>query len=113
MTGVIEVTTTTPTRELAMQLAESAMEASLAAGAQVLGPVASFFWHEGKLGQGEEWKVTFKTTGARYRELESHLITAHVWSNPEVTAVPLVRASASYVEWVQRVTAAEDVTHDA
>ena len=48
--------------------------------------------------------MSFKTTEARYPDLESHLIANHEWSNPEVTAVPLTRASAAYVEWVERVT---------
>lgn len=112
MTVPLEVSTATPTREAAFQLAESAISAGLAAGGQVSGPVTSFFWHNGQFGQGEEWKVTFKTTEARYPDLESHLIEHHEWSNPEVTAVPLVRASASYVDWLQRVTA-QHVAHDA
>jgi periplasmic divalent cation tolerance protein len=111
MTQVFEVSTATPTREAALKLAESAISAGLAAGGQVLGPVAAVFWHQGEFGQGEEWKVSFKTTAARYPALESHLIANHEWENPEVTAVELARASAAYVEWVERVTA-EQVSHD-
>jgi periplasmic divalent cation tolerance protein len=107
MTQMFEVSTATPSREAALRLAESAIKACLAAGGQVSGPVASFFWHNGEFGQGEEWKVAFKTSEARYPDLEAHLIEHHEWSNPEVTAVPLARASASYVAWVERVTAQE------
>jgi periplasmic divalent cation tolerance protein len=91
--------------EVAMRLAESAIRAGLAAGGQVAGPIASFFWHNGEFGQGEEWVVSFKTTETRYEALEAHLIAHHEWNNPEVTASPLVRASAAYVAWVERVTA--------
>lgn len=31
-------------------------------------------------------------------------LAATIWQNPEVTEVPLARASAAYVEWVERVT---------
>jgi periplasmic divalent cation tolerance protein len=51
--------------------------------------------------------VSFKTTSTRYAELEAHLIAHHEWLNPEVTAVALARASASYVERVERVTASD------
>jgi periplasmic divalent cation tolerance protein len=112
MTQLLEVTTATPSREAALRLAESAIRAGLAAGGQVSGPVASFFWHNGEFGQGEEWKVSFKTTEARYADLEAHLIGNHEWQNPEVTAVPLSRASAAYASWVERVTA-QEVTHGA
>ncbi len=73
--------------------------------------MASAFWHNGEFGQGEEWVVMLKTTAVRYTKLEAHLIEHHEWKNPEVTAVPLARASAAYVEWVERVTA-EKVPHD-
>jgi periplasmic divalent cation tolerance protein len=111
MTEVLTVSTATPTREAGLRLAESAIAAGLAAGGQVAGPVASAFWHNGKFGHGEEWVVSFKTTAARYAALEAHLVENHEWQNPEVTAVPLARASAAYVEWVERVTA-EKVPHD-
>jgi periplasmic divalent cation tolerance protein len=105
MTELLTVSTATPSQESALRLAESAIAAGLAAGGQVTGPVASVFWHKGEFGQGEEWVISFKTSAARYAELEAHVIEHHEWQNPEVTAVPLARASAAYVEWVERVTA--------
>lgn len=106
MVQVLDVSTATPTREAALKLAKSAIGAGLAAGGQVTGPIASFFWHNGEFGQGEEWKLSFKTSEARYSDLEAHLIANHEWSNPEVTAVALARAAEAYAEWVVRVTAA-------
>ena len=105
MSEILTVSTATATRDSAVLLAESATAVGLAAGAQLVGPVGSVFWHAGEFGQGEEWVVSFKTTAARYDELEAHLIEHHEWQNPEVTAVPLARASAAYAEWVERVTA--------
>jgi periplasmic divalent cation tolerance protein len=105
MTDLLTVSTATSTREAALRLAKSAIAAGLAAGGQVSGPMASTFWHEGKFGTGEEWAVSLKTTAARYGDLEAHLIANHEWTNPEVTAVPISRASAAYVEWVERTTA--------
>lgn len=98
------VTTTAPDRETAARLAASAVSAKLAATAQVHGPVASFFWHLGEQGEGEEWIATFKTTDKRYAELEAHLITEHAWENPEVTAVKLERGAAGYLEWLEAST---------
>ncbi|KAA1019572.1 divalent-cation tolerance protein CutA [Pseudonocardia sp. EV170527-09] len=105
MTEILTVSTATVSRNAAVALARSAISAGLAAGGQVSGPVGSVFWHAGEFGEGEEWVVSFKTTAARYDELEAHLIEHHEWQNPEVTAVPIARASAAYVEWVERVTA--------
>ncbi len=73
--------------------------------------MTSFFWHNGEFGQGEEWKITLKTTADRYAELEAHLTDKHEWKNPEVTAVQLAEASAPYVAWLERVTA-QEIGHD-
>lgn len=101
------VTTTTPDRETAARLAASAVRAKLAATAQVHGPVASFFWHLGKQGDGEEWIATFKTTSARYGELEAHLVAEHRWQNPEVTAIRLERGTEGYLRWLETSTTAD------
>ncbi|MEU0797195.1 divalent cation tolerance protein CutA [Amycolatopsis sp. NPDC005961] len=106
MTVHLLVTTTTPDRASAAKLAGSAVAARLAATAQVTGPVASFFWHLGEQGEGEEWNVTFKTTDDRYAELEAHIVEQHPWDKPEVTAVELVRGSAGYLRWLEESTSA-------
>ena|SRR5215217_3770424 len=101
------VTTTTPDRESAAKLAGSAVALRLAATAQVHGPVTSYFWHLGEAGKGEEWLATFKTTSARYEELESHLVAGHPWDKPEVTAVELARGTAAYLKWLDDSTRPE------
>jgi periplasmic divalent cation tolerance protein len=100
------VSTTAADRATAARLAGSAVKAKLAASAQVIGPVASFFGHLGEQGEGEEWQVLLKTTTARYDELEAHLIAEHDWDKPEVTAIPLVAGSAPYLRWLEASTAA-------
>jgi len=104
MTEFLQVTTATDTREAAITLARSAIQARLAAGGEVIGPVASLFWHAGSYGEGEEWKAVLKTTADKYPELEKHLVENHPWQNPEVTAVRLVTGSAPYLEWVHTTT---------
>jgi periplasmic divalent cation tolerance protein len=94
-----------PSREAGIELARGAVEARLAAGAQVAGPVASTFWHKGEFGTSEEWQVVLKTTADRYQELEDHIVARHEWTNPEITAVPFVTGLSPYLEWVERTTA--------
>lgn len=103
----LQVTTTTPDRETAAHLASTAVKARLAATAQIHGPVASYFWHHGEAGEGEEWIATFKTTGSRYGELEAHLIAEHIWDQPEVTAIALDRGARHYLRWMETTTIPE------
>lgn len=102
MTDYMQVATATDSRDAGIRLAEGAVAGRLAAGAQVVGPVTSVFWHQGEQGTGEEWQVLLFTTAARYPELERHLIDAHPWSNPQVIAVPIVQGSTEYLAWLAR-----------
>jgi periplasmic divalent cation tolerance protein len=100
MSDFVQVSTATETREQAVRLAESAVRARFAAGAQVVGPVVSAFWHRGEFGTGEEWQLLLRTTVERYPALEAHLLEHHPWEKPEVVAVPIVAGSEAYLRWV-------------
>ena len=93
-----------------MALARSVIGARLAAGAQVIGPVASVFWHLGEYGEGEEWRLIFKTTADQYCALEAHLVEHHPWANPELVAVPIQTGSADYLSWIRQTIEPEQAT---
>lgn len=113
MTDCCYVLTVTPDQESAERLATTAVKDRLAAGAQVYGPVKSFFWHLGESGQGEEWQVVLKTTTAAYDKLERHLVSAHPWDKPEVVAVPLVSGSQPFLQWLADSTASRETSSDS
>lgn len=95
-----QVSTATPTRDQAVELARSVVSERLAAGAQIIGPVISAFWHDGEFGTGEEWRLLLKTTQARYAELEAHLLKHHPWQNPEIAAVAIEAGSKGCLDWI-------------
>lgn len=100
MTDYVQVSTATETRQQAIDLASGAVQRRLAAGAQVIGPVTSVFWHLGEYGTSEEWQLLLKTTADRYPELEAHLLEHHPWDNPEVCAVPIVMGAERCKRWI-------------
>ncbi|TXS41742.1 divalent-cation tolerance protein CutA [Streptomyces sp. uw30] len=100
----MQVSTATPTREQAVELARTAVAERLAAGAQIIGPVTSAFWHDGEFGTGEEWQLLLKTTRARYPELEVHLYVNHPWDNPEIAAVAIEAGSDGCLDWIAAST---------
>ncbi|GAA2104068.1 divalent-cation tolerance protein CutA [Actinomadura alba] len=104
MTDYLQVSTTADSRDVAMNLLKTAVQARLAASGQVFGPAASVFWHEGQLGEGEEWQVFLRTTADRYPELEKHLKSRHPWDNPEVSFTVIDGGALSYLEWLARAT---------
>ncbi len=104
VTDFVQVSTATETREAAVALAQSAVRARLAAGAQIVGPVVSVFWHHGEFGSGEEWQLLLKARADRYSDLQAHLLAHHPWSNPEIIAVPILEGSKAYLDWVAQTT---------
>lgn len=107
MTDFVQVSTATETREQAVELARTIVAGKLAAGAQIVGPVTSAFWHLGEFGTGEEWQLLLKTTRARYAELEAHILKHHPWQNPEVAAVPILEGSKACLSWIEANTQPE------
>lgn len=103
----VQVSTATETRDQAVTLAKGVVEAKLAAGAQIIGPVGSVFWHLGEFGVGEEFKLVFYARADRYPQIQAHLIEHHPWTNPEVVATAIVEGSPDYLRWIGSTTAPE------
>lgn len=107
MPSYVQVSTATPAREDAVSLARGAVKDRLAAGAQVMGPVTSVFWHLGEFGEGEEWRLLLTTTAERYPELERYLLAAPPWDNPEVIGVPIAHGAQRCLEWIGKSVSPE------
>ena len=100
----LQVQTTTDSRAEAMELAQAAVAARLAASAQVGGPVASVYWWDSGLERAEEWTVLLKLPADRYDELAAFLAERHSYDEPEIIAVPIVAGSAAYLTWMREET---------
>lgn len=102
---VWSVSTTTPTEAEAKSLARDLVAGKLAASAEIAGPSTSVFWHSGELGEGQEWRVTFRTSDRVRDRLTARVAELHSWDSPEITAVPMEWCIESYSAWVDRATA--------
>ncbi|MGW7575069.1 divalent-cation tolerance protein CutA [Streptomyces sp. NPDC054765] len=100
----LTVMTTTDSEAKAGQLARGAIEARLAACAQVSAPVTSVFRWDNAIETGQEWQVLFKTAEARYEALEAYPLQAHDYDAPEIIATPVTRGGAGYLSWVAKET---------
>ena len=99
-----QVHTTTDSRAAADALARSAVEARIAACAQVTGPIRSIYRWEGEVRSAEEWQVVFKTTGDRYAALQEHVRAQHAYDVPELLCTPVVTGNPAYLDWVTAET---------
>lgn len=96
------VMTTVPDDEAARQLALSLIEQRLAACAQVVGGMTSFYRWKGALQQEGEVLVLIKTVSSRYQALAEALTGLHPYEVPEIVAIAAERVSPEYDRWVRQ-----------
>ena len=104
----LQVQTTTDSRAEAVELAQAAVEARLAACAQVAGPLASTYWWEDGIERAEEWLIMLKLPADRFDDLAALLAERHSYDEPEIIATPIVAGSAGYLDWLQDETRPEE-----
>jgi len=94
------VLTNLPDRPSAERLAQSLVEARLAACVNILAPCRSVYRWNGTVENAEEHPMLIKTTRDRYAALEAAIRAVHPYELPEIIAVPLAAGFPAYLDWV-------------
>lgn len=99
------VVTTAPSKEVAEAIARTALEARLAACAQIQA-IASLYWWDGKITSDAEQLISFKTATQRYADLEALIVKLHPYDTPEIIRLPITQGLPKYLAWLARETGA-------
>ncbi len=102
MTDFLQVTTTLDDQDQAQKLAAQLVQRRLAACVQVVGPVASTYYWEGKIESAQEWLCIAKTTQLKYPALEDAIRKLHSYDVPEILATPVVAGNKPYLDWIDQ-----------
>ncbi len=98
---VLLVLSTFPDPATAGRIARQLIEEKCAACANLLPPIEGIYWWQGKVEEGKETLVLFKTTAGRYARFESRLRQLHPYEVPEIIAVPVALGLRDYLHWVR------------
>ncbi|GLX01148.1 divalent-cation tolerance protein CutA [Microtetraspora sp. NBRC 16547] len=104
MVEYMQAVTTVDTSRKGSDLAWSIVEKRLAACVQIVGPIRSFCWWEGRLEEAQEWQLLMKTTADLFPALEEHIKANHSYETPEIIATPIVAGSQEYLRWISDET---------
>lgn len=86
--------------EEAKDLVEFIVKERLAACANVVESVKSVYWWKGKMERDSESLIILKTKESKLDELIERVKQVHKYENPEIVAVPILRGSSDYLDWI-------------
>ena len=93
------VHTTTDSEELARNLANAAVQQSLAACVQIV-PIESIYRWEGKLESAREFRCEMKTRADCVSQLKELIREIHTYDVPEIIEIALHDLSPEYKSWL-------------
>ena len=94
------VFSTFPDVATARRIGRQLVEERCAACANLLPPVESIYWWEGKVESANETLVLFKTSADRYNALETTLRQLHPYEVPEIISFRVEKGLPEYLHWV-------------
>lgn len=101
MIEFVQVLVAVGSKEEAEKISQRVVEERLAGCAQILGPIASTYWWQGKIEKAKEWLCLMKSRGDLYQELETAIRRLHSYDVPEIVATPIVSGSKEYFVWLE------------
>ncbi len=99
MNGLLLIRVTCPSRRIAEEIADAALEARLAACANLEGPVSSTYRWKGVIEQSFEFVLWLKAPERNWSKLEQMVLRIHPYELPAIVAMPLSHVTPSYAAW--------------
>jgi len=96
----IVVIMTTSNKEEAEKIVRSLLKERLIACANILGPVSSLFWWQGKIDEAKEFLVFMKSHKSLFERLSERVREIHSYDVPEIIALPIIEGSPPYLDWM-------------
>ncbi|WP_337880495.1 divalent-cation tolerance protein CutA [Rheinheimera sp.] len=93
-----------PTAAVAEQISHDLLQRRLIACANLLPPVRSVYNWQEKIEQTQEIPLLLKARKQDYVQIEQAILALHPYQVPEIIALPVESALASYQTWLYEVT---------
>ncbi len=95
------VVITTPDKEEAVKIVRSLLKERLIACANILGPVSSLFWWQGKINEENEFLVFMKSHKSLFKRISKRVTELHSYDVPEIILLPIIEGSPPYLDWLR------------
>lgn len=88
--------------EAARVFAQTAVREKYAACVNVIGPIKSIYFWDGKVNDEVETLVVGKTTALKFRALKKKIKSMHSYDVPELVAVKITDGLPEYLDWIAK-----------
>ncbi|CAA7617874.1 divalent-cation tolerance protein CutA [Magnetospirillum sp. UT-4] len=95
---------TAATADDALGLARTVVEERLAACANLLGPITSVYWWDGRVNQEPEVAMVLKTRADLVDALVQRVRELHTYACPCVVALPIAAGNPDFLAWIAAET---------
>lgn len=92
---------TVPEEKACAEIACGLVSAGLAAGANMAGPVTSWYRWQGKLIQAREWQIFAQTTESGFEALARYVTEHHPHRVPCIIATGIAAGHPPFLEWIR------------
>jgi len=86
------------------KISQALIKAKLAACVNLINPINSLFWWQGKVDSCKETLLIIKTKRSLFSRLEKLIKSLHSYEVPEIIALPIVKGSKKYLDWINDST---------
>ena len=97
------VLVTAPDLRAANEIGQLMVERGLAACVNIWEVLSIYRW-QGRVESATEIPLLIKSTAARYPALQETIRTLHPYEIPEIIAVPIIKGSREYINWLNDET---------
>ncbi len=104
MEKTVMVYITAPSRAAALKMGRVIVRERLAACVNVLGPIDSVYWWEGRVQSGREAALIAKTRRACLPALVKRVRRLHDYDCPCIVSWPLGAGHVEFLRWIRRET---------
>jgi periplasmic divalent cation tolerance protein len=100
MTDKKIVLSTAGSKEEGQKIAQALVERRLAACVNIVGPIESVYWWQGKVENAAEYLLIVKTTAQQFSAIQACIRELHSYELPECIQIAIEAGSGNYLDWI-------------
>jgi periplasmic divalent cation tolerance protein len=108
VSSYVVVFMTASDKKEALKIVRRLLNERLIACANIVGPISSLFWWEGKIDEASEFLVIMKSRKGLFKRLSERVKETHSYEVPEILELPITEGLSSYLEWMSASLQGED-----